>query len=437
MNAGERWHTKSFWESAARPKYNRLGVERAISPRLTIRKAAPLMDRIGVTRIGEVTHLDRSRLPNFLAVRPEPGCHGISYYNGKGATRSQARASAMMEAIERYSGEHCNAPVVIAARRAIARDYRSVNPDELLVPRAVEYHDNLELEWALGFDLVVAEPAFAPLNLVVCPYRPVGRPVIFLTSTNGLASGNTIEDALCHALCEINERDAVAIYHAATTVRRKVAGILEGVGYCCPDLPGSSFPLITHDSLPARPARLLRRLCLAGLWVYLRDVTSDTGIPTILCTVVECRPGSVLICHAGYGCHPDARVAVVRALTEAAQSRVACIQGGREDLPEIVPHEPVRGDADELYGRGPKIDFGAIRSRENREIGDDIAQIIEGFRAAGMGQIVAYDLTRPDLGIPVVKVIVPLAETWSVYRLHSSRGMMGPRSLNKLHWGKS
>ena len=87
------WHTKGFWESTARPKYSRLGVERSIPPRVTIRKAAPLMERIGVTRIGELTHLDRSGLPNFLAVRPEPGRHGISYYNGKGATRSQARAA--------------------------------------------------------------------------------------------------------------------------------------------------------------------------------------------------------------------------------------------------------------------------------------------------------------------------------------------------------
>ena len=342
----------------------------------------------------------------------------------------------MMEAIERYSGERCDAPVVAAAHVELSRKHLTVDPDDILVPRAQNYRGDIELEWALGFDLVAAQPRFAPLNLVVCPYVPSGRPVIFFTSTNGLASGNTIEDALCHALCEINERDAVAIYHAETTVRGKIAGILEGVGYDCQSVPARSYPLIEHASLPVRATRLLSRLRGAGLRVYLRDVTSDTRVPTVLCTVVERRPGDSLVCHSGYGCHVDARVAVVRGLTEAAQSRVACIQGGREDLPEIVPPEPVHGDPDELYGTGPITDFAAIPSRENREIGDDVAQIVEGFCSAGMRQIVAFDLTRSELGIPVVKVIVPLAETWSVFRLHSSRGMMGQRSLSKLHWAE-
>jgi len=427
-------HTKEFWDSSRRPKYARLGVERSISPRSTIRTAAPLMERIGVTRVGEVTHLDRSGLPNFLAVRPEPGDHGISYYNGKGATRSQARASAMMEAIERHSGERCDAPVVNAAHQELSRDYLAVNPHDILVPRAREYRPDVELEWVLGFDLIAAQPRYAPLNLVVCPYLPVGRPVIFYTSTNGLASGNTVEDALCHALCEVNERDAVAIYYTEVGLRNKVAGILEGVGYTCRSRPGSSYPLVAHDTLPPRAARLLRRLRAAGLLVYLRDVTSDTRIPTILCTVVECRQGNSFACHGGYGCHPDARVAVVRALSEAAQSRVACIQGGREDLPRNAALEPARGDPDELYGAGPSTSFAAIASRENRHIGDDIAQILEGFCAAGLSQVVAFDLTRPELGIPVVRVIVPLAETWSVFNSHASRGMMGPRALRHLHW---
>jgi ribosomal protein S12 methylthiotransferase accessory factor len=99
-----------------------------------------------------------------------------------------------------------------------------------------------------------------------------------------------------------------------------------------------------------------------------------------------------------------------------------------------MPAEPARGEPDELYGAGPIADFAAIPSRENREIGDDVTQVLEGLRGAGLSQIVAFNLTRPELGIPVVKVIVPLAETWSVFHLHTSRGMMGPRSSRKLRW---
>jgi ribosomal protein S12 methylthiotransferase accessory factor len=342
----------------------------------------------------------------------------------------------MMEAIERYSGERCDAPVIRAAHAKLNRDFRAVNPHDILVPRAREYRHDVELEWVLGFDLVAAVPTYAPLNLVVCPYSPVGHPVVFYTSTNGLASGNTVEDALCHALCEVNERDAVAIYYAEAGLRNKIAGILEGEGYTRPRLPGSAYPLIAHDTLPARAARLLRRLRAAGLLVYLRDVTSDTRIPTILGLVAESRQGGFFVCHGGYGCHPDARVAVVRALTEAVQSRMACIQGGREDLARHGSLKPERGNPDELYGAGPSTSFAAIASRENRHIGDDVSQILEGFCLAGLSQVVAFDLTRPELQVPVVRVIVPLAETWSVFSSHSARGMMGPRCLKRLHWPK-
>ena len=90
------------WTCPTLPKYSMVGVERTIRPAETIRRVEPLLGRIGVTRVGEVTHLDRNGLPNFVAVRPREAGRGISYYNGKGATRAQAKASAMMEAVERF-----------------------------------------------------------------------------------------------------------------------------------------------------------------------------------------------------------------------------------------------------------------------------------------------------------------------------------------------
>src|SRR3954447_15567683 len=79
----------SGWSFDSRRKFARIGVVRCIVPSATIRRVSPLMRQIGVTRVGELTHLDLCRLPNFVAVRPrEPGC-GISYYHGKGLTRSQ------------------------------------------------------------------------------------------------------------------------------------------------------------------------------------------------------------------------------------------------------------------------------------------------------------------------------------------------------------
>ena len=90
-----------YWLGAREAKYSSAGVERSVRPRATIRRARAVLDRIGVTRVADVTDLDRVGIPNFMTVRPHDLGPGISYYNGKGTTREQAHAGALMEAVER------------------------------------------------------------------------------------------------------------------------------------------------------------------------------------------------------------------------------------------------------------------------------------------------------------------------------------------------
>jgi ribosomal protein S12 methylthiotransferase accessory factor len=170
----------------------------------------------------------------------------------------------------------------------------------------------------------------------------------------------------------------------------------------------------------------VNRLSAAGLRVYLRNTTSTAAIPTIDCAVVETLTNGRHAAYGGCGTHPDARVALSRALTEAAQSRVACIQGGREDLPEIVK-EPGSYDPDWKFGQGGSIPFSSIPSCINDDIADDIRFMLGGLRNAGFTQVVAVNLTRPELGIPVVRVVIPRAEAWPVFEMHARRATFGPR----------
>ena len=265
--------------------------------------------------MAEVTHLDRNGIPNFIAARPrDAGNNGISYYNGKGASRSQARASAMMEAIECYSGEFCPQRPIVSTYGSLARTAAAVDPNELIVPRAQNYNPELQIEWVLGFDLVSRRPTFVPLNSVVCPYAPRHGVSLFYASSNGLASGNTLLEALCHALCEVNERDAVSIYDARTRLKAQVRALLAGVG--SPDTvdpTGYASPLIDPSTLPLSARRVHARLIAGGLTVYLREVTSDTRIATFACVISENTGGGRHRPHGGYGCHADARVAALRA----------------------------------------------------------------------------------------------------------------------------
>jgi ribosomal protein S12 methylthiotransferase accessory factor len=185
---------------------------RTIPPAETIRRVTPLLDAIGVTRVAEVTGLDRVGIPNFTAVRPRELGEGISYYNGKGLTRLAAHAGALMEAFERQAAEFCDLPVFYGTFDDVRQRGAAVDPTEIIVPRSTDYRPDMRLEWVEGYDILAETPTWLPLNTVVCPYEPPpGRINLWYSSSNGLASGNTMEEALCHALCEIIERDAAAV----------------------------------------------------------------------------------------------------------------------------------------------------------------------------------------------------------------------------------
>jgi putative methanogenesis marker protein 1 len=411
------------------PKYASFGVVRTIPPKETIRRVLPMLEAIGVTRVADVTGLDRVGIPNFTTVRPrEPG-FGISYYNGKGATRAAAKAGALMEALERHTGERCDAPVHCCTHEEMQRRGPTLDPSQIMEPGVRPYEPDMLVEWVEGYDLLADVPTHVPLNAVVCPYKPAGgAKQLFYSHTNGLASGNTVEDALCHAICEVLERDAVALSDAEQLLAHAVRRLLTDAGleYVQEREPVQA-QLIDFDTLPARSRRLVKMMQEAGLLVYLRNLTSALGIATFDCLSVERKLDGRHLVHYGSGTHPDARVAVSRCVTEAAQSRVAHIQGGREDLTEIV-RTPAPFDPDEVYGAGERIPFGAVTSYENADIVDDIRLMLERLSEIGFEQVVAVDLTRPELGVPVIRVLIPGVETWSVFFAHGQRARLGARA---------
>src|SRR5215217_3573792 len=131
--------TEAHWEVCPSPKYASHGVVRTLPPRETIRRVTPLMPIVGVTRVAEVTGLDRVGIPNFSTVRPRERGEGLSYYNGKGSTPLAAKAGALMEAIERYSGESCDLPTYYCDRAEMARRGATVDPTEIIAPQVAEY----------------------------------------------------------------------------------------------------------------------------------------------------------------------------------------------------------------------------------------------------------------------------------------------------------
>jgi ribosomal protein S12 methylthiotransferase accessory factor len=168
--------------------------------------------------------------------------------------------------------------------------------------------------------------------------------------------------------------------------------------------------------------------------VVVRDITSDTGIATIVCTVCDDLHDKFSPAHAGIGTHPDATVALTRALTEAAQARAVDIQALREDI-SMADDEvdaaflhskrvtKVEGRTFYQTESERPISFDQVATHRNGDLLDDINLMLDRLKQVGMQRAVVVDFSSPELRASVARVIVPGMETWAAVK-----GRVGARA---------
>jgi len=377
---------------------------RAVPPEETLSRIESKMAAADITRVADITDLDRIGIPVFSSIRPTADDGAISVYNGKGATPEEAMASAMMEGIERYSAEVHDRELVKGRFSELSSDRNALNPDELILPHPSD-HDQ-SIQWTRGYDLVNGEEILVPASAVFHPL-PLFRDhaPLFRTNTNGLASGNEIEEAIFHGLSEVIERDAWSLVETS----RKTA------------------PAITSPD-NGMIGDLMNRFSDAEVSVQIRDMTSDIGVPTFAAVSDDTLLKDPALLTIGMGTHTDAYVAMLRAITEVAQSRLTQIHGAREDTTVAkfrtkIGYERTKRinkhwfGAPDGTGAGDR-DFDSITSFESDDFLDDIGHIIKNLEGAGMDRVIVVDLTRSEIDVPVVRVIVPGLE---VYAMDSER----------------
>jgi YcaO-like protein with predicted kinase domain len=315
-------------ESKSRQLRKVAGTQRTVAPEETFRRVLGEACSLGMTRLGDITGMDRLGVPTYCAIVPKSR-DIISVYTGKGLDRIDAKVGALMEAIERQTALRAQLPVVIGSVKDLRRDYEVLDPSEAMLKLLPDYSEAREYSWVLGDELFSQCGVLVPVGLAGYHWEnTLPGPFASLSSTNGLASGNVIEEAICQALCELIERDAWTLAdigaHLIPWTRRRL------VQPKAADSGEDDFEMF--QSLDLENDRVLELFESAGLHPVVHDITSDIGIPTVFAAVQdEAFPDFPMI-HAGLGTHPDAHVAVRRALTEAAQSRCVDIQGVREDL---------------------------------------------------------------------------------------------------------
>lgn len=362
----------------------------------TLEAINAIKDECGITRLANITGLDNIGIPVYVAMRPNS--RSLSLSQGKGFDHVSAKVSALMEAIEGYHAESIQADLITESHHSLnEKGHVIVDIDGLARIKGKSFTPDKVVTWIKAKNLLTDQDILLPYETVHTDYTELDLPdaECFIRGSNGLASGNTYLEAITHALCEVIERDAYAKWFQS--IPQEKASV--------------KIDVRTIDSSPCQD--LIQKFSDAGLLVGIWDITSNIGVPAFLARIVnsDSPPHSTALPASGFGCHPDKQVALARALTEAAQSRLTFIAGARDDLKRGMYEEYAKGKwhaawvaSIQYSGARPFNEIEQI-SFESEE--DLYQHLMKRLHHAGIQQICCADLSKNHMPIHVVKIVIP------------------------------
>jgi bacteriocin biosynthesis cyclodehydratase domain-containing protein len=397
------------------------GGHRVLSPEQTLKRYEHHISPIS----GAVSRLERHSMPDDtvmhvysagrnVAVRQHgqgaPWLGLRSRSGGKGASDQQAKASGLCEALERYSGIfrgdeprrraklkdlggaaiHPNACMRFSRRQYEQRQYWNMN-DKGFVPAA--FDEEAEVEWTPVWSLTRRESRFLPTAFCYYDY-PAGEEIYCVACSNGNAAGNTLEEAILQGFLELVERDSVALWWYNRVSRPEV------------NLDSFEEPYLgkLRDYL-----RKHRR----SLWVL--DLTADLSVPVFaaLSRRTDGEPEQIMF---GFGAHLDPRIALMRAVTELNQMQWWVIANEDRQTPAYLTNSytstwlRTATVSNQPYlvadASAPARVASDYPQNWTDDLRDDVLACQSLVERHGMEMLV-LDQTRPDIGLPVVKVVVP------------------------------
>lgn len=369
---------------------------RCRTPQEAMLRVEPYLPDFGITRVAHLTWLDRVGIPVHTAHKPLG--RSLSNGSGKGVTFEASRISAIMEAVEQTYWEETVLEMHFCSRDELVRDGRR-HCDPALVPMMTGalYQDDLPIHWTTMIDLFSGEEVLAPSALVGLPKltKDTTR-ICHQPCTNGLASGNNIVEAILSGLNESIERDALSLVKAGQGSPRREDG-------------GNLNELRERYGDPL--ASLIDKLDAAEIGFEIHDWSGPVGLPTYKGRIFELGDGGAGS-FGGYGTNLDPEVAIIRALTECAQSRGLIIAGARDDVFKSSR------DAAIIHSRQSKEEeravdvdsLAALPDRENLSTGSilhDVELLMGILKANGMEEALVYRFTGEGDPAQVVRILVP------------------------------
>jgi oxazoline/thiazoline synthase len=324
---------------------------------------------------------------------------------GKGSTAEQGEASALMEAIERYSGIFQGDEIRVRRRFTDFAPGDAILPNDVQLFSAAQYREqqvptfesgnpqhapnpvdpSAKIDWSPVWSLRDQRFRYLPTSLVYFFYEGPGA---FHADSNGCAAGNTLEEAIVQGFLELVERDSYAIWWYNRLQRAEV------------DLSQIADSYIQD---------LQAQLAATGRKLWVLDITSDLGVPTYVAILHWMQNGQENI-EFGSGAHFNQRIALLRALTELNQfMSIGLMGGGSGEKPSLDGTTPLRladypfltPSSDPAIQPSADLRLGPLdNTRAQADACVDIA------RRAGLDFLV-LNQTRPDVQVSVARVIVP------------------------------
>lgn len=367
--------------------YELASTVRAQTPEQTLATITALFPQLGITRLANITGLDTLNIPVVMCVRPNS--QHVSVSQGKGDTLLLAKISAAMESIEGYHLENPKPTDLTGSYHELINTHSVLSP-ELFTHPSIQYKNSHShsMGWARTHDVISNQEYYIPHSLTHLNTSEWRFEYSFLNVTsNGIAAGNTRDEAICHALYELIERNAIFDWHSVSSDKQHTQ-------------------LILPESIDYTPAQnIIKRIQQNNLLINLWEVTNSIGVPTIYCELIDPN-ATTFNSFTGAGTHLNKHIALMRALTEAAQTRLTLISGSRDD---IFP-EYYRNRSPSQYNDTPTPTKSYVKCYQpeyQQNFTQNISQLCKLIQAAGYERILMVEHTKKEIGIPVIQMFIP------------------------------
>ncbi|MGI9514064.1 MAG: YcaO-like family protein [Anderseniella sp.] len=394
--------------------------DRICGTRRTLSRIRPHFSALGITRLGKLTGLDNLGLPIAFATRPNSLSLSVSL--GKGPDIDSALVSAAMEAAETAIAEVPPKGLVnLSVSEARDRGYKVVDIHRIARCHPHRLNEEDQMSWIEAVNLVSGSRFLIPWSLVGLDHRvnPPNFNNAFYVTSDGLASGNSRGEAIFHGICELIERDALASWQFAgdEEIRR-------------------SRLTVAGDEDPRLPV-ILEAIAASNTSLQVYEMRTDTGVPCVMAMLGATHRQSTAASSAtcgGCGCHPSYGHALVKAITEAAQARLALVAGARDDFcakhyePADAIRFPASGTVKQSSLKKVSRPVSSQSGSGKHDIDASVADVTRKLARVGIDQLFVVELPAEKFGISAVRVIATELQV----PLQGERVQVTPRGLRNL-----